>query len=156
MNSQPPGPFSYRGMVLSLIALAAAMAIGFWLPEVAQAVDRLTGADQSIPASATPTPWAPVALTFTPVPPTKTPTTAPPSPTFTPTLTPTPRPTDTPAPTHTPKPTGTPVTTHKVQPGESLRDIAERYGVSVEGLIKLNNIQDADHISVGDELKLPR
>ena len=43
----------------------------------------------------------------------------------------------------------------KVQPGETLSEIADRLGVSVQRLIELNNIQDPDHLEAGTQLKLP-
>jgi LysM repeat protein len=43
----------------------------------------------------------------------------------------------------------------KVQPGETLSEIADRLGVSVQRLIELNKIQDPDHLEAGTQLKLP-
>ena len=43
----------------------------------------------------------------------------------------------------------------KVQPGETLSEIADRLGVSVQRLIELNNIQDPDHVEAGTQLKVP-
>lgn len=45
-------------------------------------------------------------------------------------------------------------TTHVVQPGETLRSIAELYGLSVEQLVALNAIANADTIYVGQVLNL--
>lgn len=42
-----------------------------------------------------------------------------------------------------------------VQSGDTLGGIAQKFGVSVQEIIKLNNIQDPDTISVGTELKIP-
>ena len=42
-----------------------------------------------------------------------------------------------------------------VKPGETLSDIAARYGISLTQLMKLNGIAKADHIEVGQVLKLP-
>jgi murein DD-endopeptidase MepM/ murein hydrolase activator NlpD len=44
--------------------------------------------------------------------------------------------------------------THVVQPGETLRSIAELYGLSVEQLVALNAIANADTIYVGQVLNL--
>ncbi len=62
-------------------------------------------------------------------------------------------------PTDTPKaaeqPTSEPTAqtiTHVVQSGETLAVIAEKYGISVDTLVTLNNIEDANKISVGQEL----
>lgn len=70
------------------------------------------------------------------------------------TNTPTPPPTSTPEPTPEPQPVGTP-TTHEVQPGETLGEIALRYGVSVEALLAENGLESADFIRAGQELKIP-
>lgn len=84
----------------------------------------------------------------------------PPTPTSTwaatPTITATPEPTDTPTPTptETATPTATPLR-HVVQSGENPSYIAGLYGVSVEELIALNNIDDVSGLSVGQELVLP-
>ncbi len=45
-------------------------------------------------------------------------------------------------------------TTHVVQPGETLRSIAELYGLTVEQLVALNTITNADKIYVGQVLNL--
>lgn len=66
----------------------------------------------------------------------------------------TPPPTSTPEPTPEPQPVGTP-TTHEVQAGETLGEIALRFGVSVEALLAENGLESADFISVGQELKIP-
>jgi len=42
-----------------------------------------------------------------------------------------------------------------VKPGETLSDIAARYGISLTQLMKLNRISKADHIEVGQVLKVP-
>lgn len=66
----------------------------------------------------------------------------------------TPPATSTPEPTPEPQPVGTP-TTHEVQAGETLGEIALRYGVSVEALLAENGLESADYIRVGQELKVP-
>jgi len=43
----------------------------------------------------------------------------------------------------------------KVQPGETLSEIADRLGVSVQRLIELNKLEDPDHLEAGTQLKLP-
>ncbi|MBC8253178.1 MAG: LysM peptidoglycan-binding domain-containing protein [Ardenticatenia bacterium] len=68
----------------------------------------------------------------------------------------TPWPTDTPAPTHTVRPRPDPVQTiHVVQPGETLSEIAEQYGVSVDALTAANGIADPHLIKIGQELIIP-
>ncbi|NWG18821.1 MAG: LysM peptidoglycan-binding domain-containing protein, partial [Chloroflexi bacterium] len=75
---------------------------------------------------------------------------------------PTPLPTATPEPT--PLPTATPAAApqgaqrrYVVQPGDTLRLIAERNGVSVEALLRANNLTPAaaDTLRVGQELIIP-
>lgn len=66
----------------------------------------------------------------------------------TPALTPTP----TPAPRPTPSPT---VTVYAVQAGDTLSGIAERFGVTVEDLVRVNRIVDPDSLQVGQELTIP-
>ncbi|MCL4533851.1 MAG: LysM peptidoglycan-binding domain-containing protein [Bacteroidetes bacterium] len=53
----------------------------------------------------------------------------------------------------------TPATTgpsrHTVQPGETLSQIAERYGVSVDAIAAANKLQDRDNLKMGQELVIP-
>ncbi|MCX7691363.1 LysM peptidoglycan-binding domain-containing protein [Thermoflexus sp.] len=76
----------------------------------------------------------------------------------TPTSTPTSTPTRTPTPTSTPTPTWTPTPIpplqHQVQEGETLSEIALRYGVPVEAIRQLNNLS-GDLIVVGQVLLVP-
>jgi len=83
-------------------------------------------------------------------------------PTQTPTTTPTPTPTRTPMPTNTstpvPPPSITPTTGRQtimyiVQAGDTLTDIARRFGVSVQRLTQANNV-NPDAIKVGQPLKI--
>ncbi|RIK42301.1 MAG: hypothetical protein DCC55_09310 [Chloroflexi bacterium] len=46
-------------------------------------------------------------------------------------------------------------TVHVVQAGESLLNIAQRYGVSVDAILELNNITNPNQIYVGQELIIP-
>ena len=43
---------------------------------------------------------------------------------------------------------------HTVQKGETLYRIATNYGTSVQTILKLNNIQNADHIVEGQRLRV--
>lgn len=43
----------------------------------------------------------------------------------------------------------------QVQPGETLSEIADRLGVSVQRLIEINRIKDPNHLEAGTQLKLP-
>jgi LysM repeat protein len=105
--------------------------------------------------------------TFTPgpTPPTPTPP-PPPTPTATRVVPPTDTPTPEGGPTSTPPPeaTAAPVppvetrtgrTTHVVQPGESLSQIAQRYGVSVEAIVQANGLEDVSLIQTGQTLIIP-
>ncbi|MDA3834465.1 MAG: LysM peptidoglycan-binding domain-containing protein, partial [Spirochaetales bacterium] len=47
------------------------------------------------------------------------------------------------------------VNVHEIQPGETLNSIAKRYGVSVEALVILNDIEDPDRIICHTPLVLP-
>ncbi len=84
-----------------------------------------------------------------------------PSPTRTPTRTMTPTASATPTqprPTATPRPTMTatpPPTEHIVAEGETLLEIALRYGVTAEALQQLNGLEDPDALSIGMALRLP-
>lgn len=46
-------------------------------------------------------------------------------------------------------------TEHTVQPGDTLFEIAQKYGASLESLLAVNNITDANIIAVGQVIKLP-
>ena len=105
------------------------------------------------------------------LPPTTTPTATPTAtltpiilPQFTPHVTPV-RPAATvapaPLPTMTPRParptvaaSSTPIE-HIVQPGETLFDIAQHYGISIEALAKANSIVDPTQVKPGDKIKIP-
>lgn len=74
---------------------------------------------------------------------------APPTATVSPTALP-----PTATPTATPTPTPTPLI-HEVQSGDTLTEIANRYGVSMEALIDANNLSDPDRLAPGDRLIIP-
>ena len=42
-----------------------------------------------------------------------------------------------------------------VQPGETLASIAKQYGVTVEAIVKANDLADPDVIEVGQKLIIP-
>jgi hypothetical protein len=44
---------------------------------------------------------------------------------------------------------------HIVQSGDTLYDIAEKYGVSVEDIVKANELENPDWLSIGQELIIP-
>ncbi|MEF3274759.1 MAG: LysM peptidoglycan-binding domain-containing protein [Chloroflexus sp.] len=125
-----------------------------WSPPVADTTDL---APLSLPS---PLPAAP---TLTPRPTITREPTATPEPTPEPTATPEP----TPEPTATPKPTPEPTATlaptvagprrYTVQAGDTLRAIAERFGVTIEAILQANNLTPAqgDNLRVGQELVIP-
>ena len=45
---------------------------------------------------------------------------------------------------------------HMVKSGESLFSIAQLYSVKMEAIIELNNFENPDKLSVGDEILLPQ
>jgi LysM repeat protein len=97
-------------------------------------------------ANATPTPVAS---------PTATPR-ATPSPTVVPTASPTAVPTPAPTPAPTPVPTPAPTqTTYVVQEGDTLAEIAQRFGTTVEALQAANGIEDPNQIVIGQVLVIP-
>jgi LysM repeat protein len=102
--------------------------------------------------SSTPTPTRsaspPPTATATPMP------TPSPSPSASPIPTPTAVP-ETPAPTPTPTPVVTPQQTYTVAQGDTLAEIAQRFGTSVNALQAANGIEDPDEIVVGQVLVLP-
>lgn len=74
--------------------------------------------------------------------------------------TPTPTPTITiirPSPTANAEPTAPPAgeTVHEVKSGDTLFDIALKYGVTVDAIVKANNLSDANQLSIGQKLIIP-
>jgi LysM repeat protein len=59
-----------------------------------------------------------------------------------------------PTPTFTPSPTPTPVI-HIVERGDSLFGIALEYGVTVNGLVRANGLNEADYLRIGQTLMIP-
>lgn len=98
----------------------------------------LAGCQVTIGAVATPTPGGP-ATTATPlvrveITPVASPTLAPPSP--------------------TPGPVGQAIT-YKIQPGDSLSSIAQKFGITVDDIVKANNIENPNEIFAGQEIIIP-
>ena len=50
--------------------------------------------------------------------------------------------------------TGGSILPYRVQPGDSLDVIAKKYNVTVEQLVKWNNLQNPDMLTVGQQLKI--
>ncbi len=47
------------------------------------------------------------------------------------------------------------IITHEVQPGETLSDLAEKYGVTVETIVQANGLADENDLTVGQQLRVP-
>ncbi|HLF28749.1 MAG TPA: FxLYD domain-containing protein [Anaerolineae bacterium] len=60
----------------------------------------------------------------------------------------------TPLPTFTPAPTPTPVV-HIVQPGETLIDIAQQYGITLDALQAANGVLTPETLQIGQQLIIP-
>lgn len=119
----------------------------------------LSGFRAGAPANAvaTPSPGLPATTPTSTLPPTAAPT-ASPVPEASPSAPPTAAPSATVAPTlkPTPKPTLAPsYRTYQVRAGDTLSAIAGRFGVSVQSIVRLNNISDPSQLSVGQVLLIP-
>jgi LysM repeat protein len=68
---------------------------------------------------------------------------------------PTAAPTAVPTPVPTVVPTPPPQQTYTVVAGDTLADIAQRFGTSVAALQEANGIEDPDEITVGQVLVIP-
>lgn len=55
-----------------------------------------------------------------------------------------------------PPATRAPDETYVVQPGDTLAELAEQFGVDLQVLVRANNIQNIDIIEVGQVLTVPR
>jgi LysM repeat protein len=57
----------------------------------------------------------------------------------------------------TPIPSPTPlVVIHVVQAGDTLLAIATQYGVTVEEIVELNDLENPDALQIGQELRIPQ
>lgn len=77
------------------------------------------------------------------------------TPAATPESTAPPSPSPTPTPAATPTPTPAPQT-YTVQAGDTLLQVAERFGITVEDLQAKNDLPDPNNIFVGQKLELPQ
>ncbi|MFI5255571.1 MAG: LysM peptidoglycan-binding domain-containing protein, partial [Candidatus Limnocylindrales bacterium] len=135
-------PLAERLRGVSRVGLAGMMIAAVALLVVA----RFLGGGSLGPAvTATPTssPVANASPTLSPVP--------------TATASPLPTPTPSPGPTATPVPSSTPAfsQTYTVKSGDTLGNIASRFGTTVAKLKALNNISNSDLIYIGEVLKIP-
>ena len=55
----------------------------------------------------------------------------------------------------TPEPFDGPTFTYIVQRGDTLAEICDEYGVSIDEVVRINNITDWDHIEVGQRILIP-
>ena len=132
-----PSALAYRG---SLAALVLGSFVALFLVLRPPAEESRAEPVRSAPA---PTPTATPAATPSPAPtPTAAPTPAPPPPTPTATATPTPEPT--PA-----------AIEYTIVEGDTLWDIAEAHGVSVEAITALNPDLDAAALAIGQVILVP-
>lgn len=127
-------PWLIGGFVVILAAIAAGLLSAF-LVAILRAVPVPEG------ALATPTPSPTISVSPSPTSPMVSP-----SPSASPSAPATPTPEPTPAPTPL---------VHIVSAGEYLALIADRYGVSVQSIIDLNELRRPDHIEPGQVLLIP-
>lgn len=133
----------------SLVALVAATLLTLWL---LVSPPRLPS-ESSSSASASRPARAVVGAAPTPAPPAPSPVSgSPPTPTPSPTVTSLPPSTPTPTPASTPSP----FLKYRVQEGDTIYDIAERFGVLAEDIVRLNSLNDPDQLLPGQELLIPR
>lgn len=145
-NSQAGG-WVTRAALVEAIAVAVALALGYGGETFARR-GAVPTAHASPPRLDPPTATAAPAITFTPVP---TPTVGPTdTPTVMPTATPTSQPTRQP-----PSPTPTPVV-YVVQAGDSLESISQKFGVSVDAIVRANHLSDPNSVPEGRRLNIPR
>jgi LysM repeat protein len=98
-----------------------------------------------------PTADSPTAAPSTAVPPSEAPPTEAPAPTEAPTEAPTAAPTEAPAPT-----AAADYVEYTVQRGDSLKSIAQKYGVTIRDIIAINQIPNPDSLTVGSVLRIPK
>lgn len=125
------------------------------LPDVAELPTSEPAAATAAPA-VTPAVVGTAAPVATSIPPTAAPTETPTeAPTEAPTVTPEPTAAPTEAPTEAPAPPQQ--RRYTVEPGDTLRSIAERFEVTVPALLEANNLtpEEADSLRVGQELIIP-
>lgn len=155
MRDHRPGAItpSSLGLIFGvvLIILAATGALVMPAPFVVQPTVSPTETPISVASGLTPSaglPTATLALTTTPVPiaTVATAVAATPTTVVTPTVV---------APTATPLPTATGPLSYRVQSGDTLLDIAGRFGISGDAILEANGLDDPDQLSEGQELIIP-
>jgi LysM repeat protein len=143
------------GRITLLLPVTAPSAFAVQLPAAPPTVATAAASPAATAAPSTPAgaTTATPALPTTPTPRSPTPTREPPTPTAeppTPTFTPEPPP-------PTPEPAPPAAQIYVVQPGDTLRSIAQQFDVNVSDLLAANNLTpaDADSIRPGQELIIP-
>lgn len=161
-----PSAWAYRG-ALGALVIGSFLALFLVLrpPESNTLAESVRPAVEATEVAAPPTETTP-----TPVPtsmpaqaptqapsqtPTQSPTQTPPTPASTPAATPEPTPIQTATPEPTPPPTP-PTSNYRIVEGDTLSDIAETYGVTLESILDLNPDLDADTIQIGQIIQVPR
>jgi LysM repeat protein len=144
VGSRQRGLLAVTGLVMAVI-LGGGVTVAWVLGAL-----PLAGLAASPTPEVAPETSSPSATTVVTPPPSPSPT-ATPRPTATPTTTPVP----TPAPSPTPAPTATPARTYTVQRGDTLAEIANRFGSTVEAIQAANGIEDPDEILIGQVLVIP-
>jgi LysM repeat protein len=154
LTAQPPwrgvAGRARRSRSVALVAgVAGAAALGVAGVAVAGTLAGGAAGESASPTAGSPSPTP----TATPRP-SATPT---PSASAEPTASPTPTPPATPEPTPppTPAPTLAPVVTYTVVAGDTLNEIAVRFGTSVDALMAANDIDDPSQIRIGQVLVIP-
>lgn len=144
-----PSAWAYRGSIAALV-LGSFLALFLVLrpPESKSQAELVRPAAPTAEPTATPAP--------TPTPQRSTPTPAPATPDPTPQAA-DPTPTPTPTPAATPTPTPTPAAfDYEIVSGDTLSDIAESFGTSVEAILALNPGLDPNTLQIGQIILVPR
>jgi len=135
------------------LVAASVVALGAGLGGVALASAVIDGRLPLFASAGTPPPSASASASATPVPSASPRPTPSPSPSPSPTLAPTATPSPTVVPT--PAPTPPPPRTYTVVEGDTLAEIAQRFGTTVEALQTANDIEDPNEIIIGQVLVIP-
>jgi LysM repeat protein len=146
-----PSGAVFRG---SLLALLVASILALWLLIQPPGLPGGEAGEEAVLPLPTITP-VPMATTPAPAGPTATPLA---TPTKTPTATATPSATSEATPSATPSPTPEPppFTEYEVQPGDTLSAIAQRFGTTIDELVRINGLESQDVIiDVGQKLLVP-
>lgn len=154
-----PSPIAFRG---TLVALLLTTAFTVWLLVRPPVLPADNVSSSSLVEPFLPTPVATETVTATPTPEVRATPVPSPTATATPTATevpaPTPTATVTATATATPVPTATPAPyfEYTVQQGDTVYNLAQRFGVSFTEIVQLNGLTDPASLSIGQILLIPR